>query len=138
MNGLETLVEFIRADTKKVCQEIFNNTSEELSKLKSDYSQDEQTQYWKCINEGTQVVQQRLASLADLASIEAKKQFIVMQEELVNDAFNLAVKKILQLTDEEFSILLRKLDLPPGTTAEDIVSHYRAKLTNAINTMLFD
>jgi len=138
MNGLENIVNLIRADAERECSEVSDNASDECILIKSEYSKKEQDEYWKLINDGTKVAEQRLESLNNLAATESRKQVSAMQQEMADEVFGLAVKKLLELTDGEFSILLRKLNLHPGTTAADIVSKHKDRLNSKVLTILFD
>ncbi|MCL2227150.1 MAG: hypothetical protein FWB97_05930 [Oscillospiraceae bacterium] len=138
MNGLDRVVEYIRTDTDKECIEISRISSEECEQLKADYLSLEQERYWKAINEGTKAAEQRLESLSALAATEAKKQYTLMQQELLDEAFACAAGIIKGLTDEEFSILLRKVGSPPGISADELVEQYKEKLSRTVMSMLFD
>ena len=138
MNGLEKIVEYIRADTEKECAEIAQSAAEECSEIKAEYSKREQAEYWKTINEGTKTAEQRLDKLSAMAALEAKKQISEMQKKMTDEAFNLAATKLKSLSGEDFSLLLEKLGLPPGTSAEDLVQQNKERLFQAVTSMLFD
>jgi len=138
MSGLENIVKLIRADAVRECSEISDKSSKECALILAEYSKEEQTEYWKLINDGTKVAEQRLESLSNLAVTESRKQVATMQQEIANEVFELAAKKLSDLTSDEFSILLRKLSLPPDTCARDIVLKYKDKLNSKVITILFD
>jgi len=138
MNGLEKVVECIRADATIQCQEIDSASVAECAAIAEEYSKREQAEYWKVINDGTKEAEARLKQLDELASSEAKKQLITMRREMLVEAFSLAADKIRRLPPDEFADLLTKAGAPPDTTADELVAHYMERLSRAVLSILFD
>ncbi|MCL2391335.1 MAG: V-type ATP synthase subunit E family protein [Oscillospiraceae bacterium] len=138
MNGLEKVVEYIRADTSATCLEIAQQAANECTLISDDYTKREQGKYWEAINKGTKSAQQRLDTLNNLAATEASKQIAAMQREMVEAAFGLAAKKLHQLPDDEFQSILIKHGLPPDSDAEYLVSLFKERLSRSVSAVLFD
>ena len=138
MNGLEQLVEHIRADTAGNCAAIEEDTKASCKQIKSDYSAKEQDSYWKAINEGTKAAEQRLESLASLAKEQAGNQVIAMHTEMTDLAFKRAKELIAELTQDDYAILLRKLGVSANTTIDDLVASHKERLTRSVTSFLFE
>jgi len=138
MNGLEKVVECIRADASEQCREIELSSANKCAAIAEEYSKREQEEYWKVINQGTKDAEIRLKKLGELAASEAKKQLISMRQEMLVEAFSLATDKLRRLSDEEFSVLLTKSGLPIGTKPEELVVHHMEILSRAVISILFD
>ena len=138
MNGLEKIVDYIRADAAKECEEIAACATEECKQIKADYTKREQGEYWNAINKGTKAAELRLQSLGSLAETEAKKQISSMQQEMADVAFEHAAQMFRDLSEEDYSILLRKVQAEDTATPEDLVSRHKESLNKLVISTLFD
>lgn len=138
MNGLEKVVEYIRADAEKECLEIIENGADECDQISADFSKREQGEYWAAINKGTKSAEQQLESLGNLAAAEAKKQITTMQLEMADEAFRLATAKLRELSKDDFALLLGKLGIPSGISPEDLVAMHKERLLRTVLSTLFD
>ena len=138
MNGLENVVEYIRADTSDICSKIAQKSSEECDRIKADYLKREQSEYWEAINTGTKGAEIRLESLSNLANAEANKQITAMQNEMLTQAFSVAAMKLNELSDENYDLLLKKLGAPSGTDSNELVAQFKERLTNEVLNTLFN
>jgi len=138
MNGLENIVGVILSDADRECAEISDKASRDCDLIKAEYSKMEQGEYWTLINDGTKVAQQRLESLNSLAVTESRKQVALMQQEMADEAFELAAKKISDFSGSEFSALVKKLGLAPDVSARDIVFMHKDRLNSKVLAFLFD
>jgi len=136
--GLEKILEHIAAASESECEEITRNATQECERVRADYSRIEQDKYWKYIDAGTKEAKIHGEQLAAHAESVASNQIQATQQELIDEAFALAAKKLGELPDSEFSRLLSKLKLKPGSSAADVVAKFRNQLTPNLKTMLFD
>jgi len=138
LNGLDKLIDHIRAEAKAECEEISRNAASECAQIRTDYARMEQDEYWKSINAGSKETEQRHERLMNLADMEAKKMLLSTQQEMVDEAFALAAKKLSELPKREYSRLCASLSMGPNSEPEAIVEHYRAELSLKIVSALFD
>jgi len=138
MIGIEKILDYINAEANAECEEISRNAAAECSRIRSDYSRLEQDEYWKSINAGSKETEQRHEQLKNLAAMEAKKMLLSTQQEMVDEAFILAAKKLSELPKREYSKLCSRLAVSPNFSAEAIVEQYRAELSLKIVSVLFD
>ena len=136
--GLEKILEHIAAASEAECEEIARNAAQECERVRADYSRIEQDKYWKYIDAGTKEAKAHGEQLSAHAEAVAGNQIHATQQELVEEAFALAAKKLGELPDSEFSSLLSRLKLKPGSNAADVVAKFKNQLTPDLKAMLFD
>ena len=137
MDGLEKVIEYIKTGTREECEEITRKASEECGRIRAEYAQAEQDEYWKSIDAGTKEAERRMERLNTLAEMEANKQLLATQQEMIAEAFELAAKKLLELPESEYSALLAKLNMKAGTSASEVVAKYKNELSPRVASVLF-
>ena len=138
MNELEKLIEYIRAESRAECAEIIQNAESECERIRTEYSQIEQKEYWKSIDSGTKETERRIERLNTLSEMEANKQIIATQQEMIAEAFELAAKKLMELPGRELAAVRTGLGLSEGCSTTDIVDKYRSVLSPRVSSALFD
>jgi len=138
MNGMEKIIDFIRSESEAELREIAKKAGEECERIRAVYAAAEQDEYWNAIDAGTKETERRLERLNKLAEMEANKQILATQQEMINEAFALAAKKLKGLPKSDFEALLVKLGLGTECGADEIVSKYRSSLSNKVTSVLFN
>lgn len=138
MDGIERIIAYIKSDSEAECQEISRAAAEECERIRADCARLEQEEYWKHINAGSKETEQRLEQLRNLAAMESRKQILATQQEMVDKAFSLAAKKLLELPEREYAKLVRKHATDADCSADEIVERYRKELSLKIVSALFE
>ena len=138
MDGIDKLIAHIRLEAESNCRELSLKASDECERIRMEYAQAEQDEYWTRIDAGTKDTERRMERLNTLAEMEANKQLLATQQEMIAEAFSLAAKKISELPADEYDRLIKKLDLKPGAKAEDIVARYKNELSPRVSSALFN
>jgi len=138
MNGIDKILAYIKAESVAECEEIYRNAAEECGQIRADYTLLEQNEYWKYINTGSKETDHRREQLQSFAVMEANKQLLSTQQEMVDEAFALAAKKLLELPKKEYAGLLKRLVMDANCSADDIVERFRNELSLKIVSVLFD
>jgi V/A-type H+-transporting ATPase subunit E len=138
MDGIDKLLEYIRAQADAQCAEISQDATGKCKEIRAEYSRTEQGEYWEHISIGSKETEHRHEQLRNLAAMESKKKLLATQQEMVDEAFALAAKKLQELPKREYSKVLTRLGMDTHCSAEDIVEKYRAELSLKIVSMLFD
>ena len=138
MDNLDSLIGYIKAKSETECMEIAQAAAVECKRVRAGYSKTEQDEYWKFIDAGSKETERRLERLNSLAGIEANKQILATQQEMVAKAFSLAALKIQELPEAEFAALIKRLRLKANSTAGEIVEKFEKLLSPTITAMLFD
>jgi len=138
MNGIDKILAYIKAEALAECDEIYRNAAEECRKIRNDYTLLEQNEYWKFINAGSKETDHRREQLQNFAVMEANKKLLSTQQEMVDEAFALAAKKLLELPKQEYAGLLKRLAIDADCSADDVVERFRNELSLKIVSVLFD
>ena len=138
MNELNKILVYIKAQSDEECAKISSKASEQCKLIRAENSRLEQEEYWKHINTGTKETEHRHEQLRNLAAMESKKKLLATQQEMVDEAFVLAAKKLRELPERKYAGILSKLGMSASSSAEDIVEKYRNELSLKIVSTLFD
>ena len=136
--GLDKIINYIEEEGKAECREIYQKAAEQCQQLNADYSRIEQEEYWKYINVASKKTERRRTRLDELAAMESKKKLLETQQEMVDEAFALAAKKLLDLPKKEYSKICVRLAMGTTSSPEDIVGRFRSELSLKIVSVLFD
>ena len=121
MNGIEKIIEYIRSESKAECEAIETAAAEECARIRSEHAKTEQEEYWKMIDAGRKEADLRLSRLNSLAALEAKKQILMTQQEMVSSVFELAVWKLVDLPKDEYISLLAKLACSVSASGDETI-----------------
>lgn len=138
MNGIEKVIEYIKAEAAAECEDIRKKAAEECERIRAGYTRMEQDEYWKYLSVGAKEAEQRIEQLTDLAGQESKKQVLATQREMVDAAFELAVKKLLEIPVNDYLALLSGLGVASDCSPEALVELYKEDLTPDVTASLFD
>ena len=138
MDRIDKIIDHIKSESIAECGEIARNAAEECERIREEYSRTEQAEYWKSINIGSKETEQRLSKLSSLADEEANKLISATRQEMLDEAFALAAKKLLELPNSSYQKLLDGLGLESGHSAEDVVARYKDVLSRQVLSALFD
>jgi len=138
MSGIDKILAYIKAESLAECEEIQQSAEEECERIRAEYTHTKKDEYWKYIDTGSKETDHRREQLQNLAVMEAKKMLLSTQQEMVDEAFALAAKKLLELPKKEYAELLKRLAMDANSSADDIVERFRKELSLKIVSTLFD
>ena len=119
MNGLDKIVEHINSRSVAECEEIAESAIIETSRIRDAHVKTEQEEYWKIINAGTEEAKRRLERLSGLAELEAKKQVLAVQQEMLDTLFDRTVDVFLNLPSGDYISFLAKNACKASLTGEE-------------------
>ena len=119
MNGIDKIIEHIMSESKAACDAIAAEAAARCERLREEYSQLEQDEYWKVINAGAKETEQRVERLEGVASLESKKQILAAKQELTARAFVRAAELLAALPEQEYFDWLVKLALDAVKTGNE-------------------
>ena len=108
MNGIEKILDHIKAESDAQCEEIERAAAEERERIAADYADKERDEYRKLLDAGANEAQRRLERLNSIAALESKKHVLMTQQEMVTVAFEQAANKLLELPKSEYVSFLAK------------------------------
>ena len=143
MNGIEKITGQIDADVQKEIDAALDQARAQAQEIEDRYASQAQTQGEALRRKGEQDAALRRERLVDVARLEARKTILAAKQELVGQAFDLALKKLLELPDQEYISLLAKLAVSASRTGREQVilsqkdrSRYGKQAVTMANDML--
>ncbi len=143
MNGIEKITGQIDADVQKEIDAALDQARAQAREIEARYDSQAQTQAEAIRRKGEQDAALRQERLVDVARLEARKTILAAKQDLVGQAFDLALKKLLELPDQEYIALLAKLAVAASRTGHEQVifsqkdrSRYGKQAVTMANDML--
>lgn len=143
MNGIEKITGQIDADVQKEIGAALDQARAQAKEIEARYESQAQTQGEALRRKGEQDAALRRERLVDVARLEARKTLLAAKQNLVGQAFDLALKKLLELPDQEYIALLAKLAVAASRTGREQVilsqkdrSRYGKQAVTMANDML--
>ena len=106
MNGIEKITGQIDADVQKEIDAALDQARAQAQEIQDRYASQAQAQAEAIRRKGEQDAALRQERLVDVAKLEARKTILAAKQELVGQAFDLALKKLLELPEQEYIALL--------------------------------
>ena len=143
MNGIEKITGQIDADVQKEIDAALDQARAQAREIQDRYASQAQAQAEAIRRKGEQDAALRQERLVDVAKLEARKALLATKQELVGQAFDLALKKLLELPEQEYIALLAKLAVAASRTGREQVifsqkdrSRYGKQAVTMANEML--
>jgi len=143
MNGIEKITGQIDADVQKEIDAALDQARAQAREIEAWYDSQAQTQAEAIRRKGEQDAALRQERLVDVARLEARKTLLAAKQDMVGQAFDLALKKLLELPDQEYIALLAKLAVAASRTGHEQVifsqkdrSRYGKQAVTMANDML--
>ncbi len=121
MNGIEKITGQIDADVQKEIDAALDQAKAQAREIEDRYASQAQAQAEAIRRKGEQDAALRQERLVDVAKLEARKSLLAAKQDLVGQAFDLALKKLLELPDQEYIDLLAKLAVAASRTGREQV-----------------
>ena len=143
MNGIEKITGQIDADVQKEIDAALDQARAQAKEIEDRYASQAEAQAEAIRRKGEQDAALRRERLVDVARLEARKTLLAAKQDLVGQAFDLALKKLLELPDQEYIALLAKLAVAASRTGREQVifsqkdrSRYGKQAVTMANDML--
>ena len=143
MNGIEKITGQIDADVQKEIDAALDQARAQAQEIEARYTSQAEAQAEAIRHKGEQDAALRQERLVDVAKLEARKSLLAAKQDMVSQAFYLALKKLLALPDQEYIALLAKLAVAASRTGREQVifsqkdrSRYGKQAVTMANEML--
>lgn len=143
MNGIEKITGQIDADVQKEIDAALDQARAQAQEIEARYASQAEAQAESIRRKGEQDAALRQERLVDVAKLEARKTLLAAKQDMVGQAFDLALKKLLELPDQEYIALLAKLAVAASRTGREQVifsqkdrSRYGKQAVTMANEML--
>ena len=109
MDGIEKIIDRISGDAQREVDDVLAQARAEADKILSQYQAQAQAEADDILARGQKAAVERGERLASVAQLECRKDVLRAKQEVIDEAFQLALKKLAQLPQEEYVALLSDL-----------------------------
>ena len=109
MDGIEKIIDRISSDAQREIDDVLAAAQAEAEKITAEYQAQAQAQADEILSRGEQAAVERGERLASVAQLECRKEVLRAKQEVIDEAFRLAMDKLTQLPQEEYVSLLADL-----------------------------
>ena len=119
MKGTEKIIAHIEADAKAQADVILAEAREKCAAVKAKYDEQAARLYSDKIRDGVKACQDQEDSALRISRMEARKSVLAVKQEMVEKSFDLAVKQIVALPDEQYVAFLADLVKKAGPAGDE-------------------
>jgi V/A-type H+-transporting ATPase subunit E len=143
MTGIENITGKIQADAQAEIDRIQADAAAEAEKITAGYEAQAEKDVADILAKGEKNADERGARLVSAAQMEAKKMTLAAKQEMLDQAFALALEKLIQLPEDEYVDFLAKLAVKASRTGSEKMilnqadrARYGVKAATRANEML--
>ena len=109
MDGIEKIIDRISSDAQREIEDVLAAAQAEAEKITAEYQAQAQAQADELLSRGEQAAVERGERLASVAQLECRKEVLRAKQEVIDEAFQLALRKLLELPQQAYVALLADL-----------------------------
>lgn len=109
MDGIEKIIDRISGDAQREVDDVLAKARAEADKILSQYQAQAQAEADDILTRGEKAAVERGERLASVAQLECRKDVLRAKQEVIEEAFQLAMDKLTQLPQEAYVSLLADL-----------------------------
>jgi V/A-type H+-transporting ATPase subunit E len=121
MTGIENITGRIQADADAEIAQIRQDAAAQVEQIQADYEKLSCQEAEEIVEKGQKMADERGARLVSAAQMEAKKMTLAAKQEVLDEAFALALEKLTKLPEEEYVTLLANLIVKASSTGHEQV-----------------
>lgn len=121
MNGIEKITGRIEDDAQREIDALLNKAKAEAEEITTRYSLQAGREADDIVRRGKKAADERVERLGSVAQLEARKLTLAAKQEVLDEAFALAQKKLCTLPDGEYVSLLASLAVKAARTGREQV-----------------
>lgn len=119
MNGIEKITAKIAADAEADVARLLAETEEKVHAIEQEAQAQAEKERADILKRGQKAADERLERLQSASQMEKRKLILAAKQEVVGEAFELALEKLCQLPDKELVDLLAALAVEASTTGRE-------------------
>ena len=121
MNGIEKITARITSDADQEIAQLNEQTRQQVAEILAQAEKEARQQEEEILRRGRQAAQERYERLKGAAGMERRKLELGAKQEVLSDAFELALNKLCELPDKEYIALLSDLAVKASQTGREQV-----------------
>ena len=119
MNGIEKITARITSDADQDIAQLNAQTAQQVAEILAQAEAEARRQEEEILRRGKQAAQERFERLKGAAGMERRKLELGAKQEVLSEAFELALEKLCQLPDSELVNLLAALAVEASSTGRE-------------------
>ena len=119
MNGIDSITEKIEQDTQQEIDALLNEARAQAAEITAKYEAQAKAESDEILARGKKAAAEREERLASVAQLECRKAALEAQQEVIEEAFSLALKKLLALPEDQYVDLLADLAVRAAKTGRE-------------------
>lgn len=119
MNGIEKITARISADAQQEIDQLKAQTQQQVDAILADSAAQAERLSQETLARGRKAAEERLERLQSAAQMETRKLKLAAKQEVLAEAFDLALNKLCSMPDEQYVALLAELAVKASTTGKE-------------------
>ena len=119
MEGIEKIAAKIAQDAQAEIQKLMAETDEKVKAIQEDAQAQAQQEADEIVERGRSAAGERLQRLSSAAQMERRKLELAAKQEVLGEAFALALEKLCTLPEQEYIALLTRLALEASSSGKE-------------------
>lgn len=119
MNGLDKITARIAADAQAEADAILNEGKTQARAIAREWEEKAQSESEAILEQGKKVAKERSERLDSTAQMEGRRLLLAAKQEMISQAFDAALEKLLSLPQEEYVELLARLCVKASITGRE-------------------
>lgn len=119
MNGIEKIIDRISGDAQAEIDAILAEANAEAAEITARYEAQAKAEADEILKRGAAAAAEREDRLASMAQMEGRKAGLAAKQEVIEEAFALALKKLLALPEDQYVALLAGLAAKASVTGKE-------------------
>lgn len=119
MEGIEKITAKIVQDTKSEIERLDQEAAEKIENISAQAQAQAEKETADTLERGRRAAQERLERLKSAAQMEKRKLELAARQEVLGEAFDLALEKLCSMPEQEYVQLLTCLVLEASTTGKE-------------------
>ena len=121
MNGIEKITQRISADAQAEIDRVLGEARAEAEKIAARYQAQADAEAADLDARNTKAAAEREERLAGTAQMEARKAALAAKQEMVEKAYDLALRKLCSLPEDQYTAVLAELLVQASSTGKEEV-----------------
>lgn len=119
MNGIEKITARIEQDSQQEIDALLTEARTQAAEITAKYEAQAEAEAGEILARGRQAAAQREERLASVAQLECRKAVLAAKQEVLEQAFDRALEKLLALPQEKYTALLTDLAVQASSTGRE-------------------
>ena len=119
MNGIEKIIDRISGDAQAEIDAVLAQARDEAAEITAKYEAQAKAEADEILKRGAAAAAEREERLASMAQMEGRKAGLAAKQEVIEEAFALALQKLLALPEDKYVELLAGLAAKASATGKE-------------------